>query len=367
MTKLPMHDWHVAEGALMAPFAGWNMPIHYGSQKEEHTAVRTSCGMFDVSHMTVWDVTGNDANTALKRLMANNVDKLDANQAQYTCMLNAEGGIVDDLIVYRLAEQRFRLVTNGATKGVVSVWLQAQTADLSVNFSLAESTMVIAVQGPEARDRVHKILPTSLAEKAASLSPFSFLESDGCWIARTGYTGEDGYELMCPVSTGKDWWLALAEQGVPPIGLAARDTLRLEAGLNLYGQDMTSDTTPYTANIGWTVALDPPDREFVGRQSLAARREREQSVLVGLLVEGRVPLRSQQSISLPDGSTGVITSGAFSPTLGCPIAMARVPHAMANTVTADVRGKTITARVVRLPFYRAGKIMNHIPEERQHV
>ena len=345
--KTPLFDAHVAAGGKMVDFAGWMMPVNYGSQIEEHTAVRTDAGMFDVSHMTIVDIDGPDAEDFLRKVIANDVTALAEYQALYGAALNAHGGILDDLIVYRLPKG-FRVVVNASTREKMLDWFDAQAM---TNMRIEHKPQImLAVQGPEA---INKLLAaTDLPE--LSIKPF-FAAAHGDWlIGRTGYTGEDGVEVMLPVEQGLALWQSLLAAGVKPAGLGARDTLRLEAGLNLYGQDMSEATSPYVSNIGWTVAWEPADRGFIGRHALQDVRLAPTHKLTGIILEDKGVLRHDQSV-VTDAGPGVVTSGTWSPTLEEPIALAYVPTALAKLgaeLSVEIRGKAQPACVVKRPFYR---------------
>jgi aminomethyltransferase len=358
--KTVLNDAHRALGAKMVDFGGWDMPLHYGSQVEEHHLVRRDAGMFDVSHMTVVDLRGARTREFLRYLVANSVDKLQKpGKALYTCMLNAQGGVIDDLIVYFLAEDFFRLVVNAATRDKDLAWISAQAAPFAVEVTERPELAMIAVQGPTARERVLSLLSADTAAAAGKIGKFVATEAvtkDGVplFVARTGYTGEDGFEIIVPQDQAVALWNALLAAGVKPAGLGARDTLRLEAGMNLYGQDMDETVTPYEAALGWTVALDK-DRDFIGRRVLekhgAAGASRQ---MVGLVMDDKGVLRHGQKVLTANGD-GEILSGTFSPTLGKAIAFARVPAGELGGVRVDIRGREVPVRVVRFPFVRDGK------------
>jgi aminomethyltransferase len=327
--RTPLYHAHQALGARLVDFAGWDMPIHYGSQLEEHHAVRRAAGMFDVSHMTVIDLIGEQTRAFLRHLLANNVDKLqERGKALYSCMLNADGGIIDDLIAYFLEESWFRLVVNCATRDKDLAWIRQQAATFAVDVIEQPELAMIAVQGPEAVDKVLPLLEPSARAAAAALGLFHGLEIRDWLVARTGYTGEDGFEIILPGNEAEAFWDALAAAGVRPCGLGARDTLRLEAGLNLYGTDMDESVSPLVSGLGWTVAWQPEDRDFIGRQALEnERRAGPKARLVGLLLEDKGVLRNHQPVRIEGGGRGEITSGGFAPTLERSIALARVPPA----------------------------------------
>jgi len=354
--KTPLHENHVAAGGKIVDFAGWDMPLHYGSQLDEHHLVRRSAGMFDVSHMTVVDLTGDRVGDFLRHLLANDVAKLkDPGKALYSCMLDESGGVIDDLIVYFFTDTRYRMVVNAATRDKDLAWIEKQSAAFSVTVKERQDLAMIAIQGPEARARVGEVIDTAQREAIAALKPF-FAHEAGDWlIARTGYTGEDGYEVMVPDAEAGAFWKALRSAGVAPCGLGARDTLRLEAGMNLYGTDMDESVGPLESGLGWTVTWDPEDRAFIGRAPIAAQKATGGlRRFVGLVLEGRGVLRNHLTVRLPDGSTGEITSGGFSPSLGVAIALARVPGNIGDSCEVEVRGKWLPARVVKAPFVRNG-------------
>ena len=354
--RTPLYDVHVAAGARMVAFAGWEMPLHYGSQLQEHHAVREHVGLFDVSHMTVLDITGSGAEDWLRLLLANDVARLQApGAALYSAMLNERGGIIDDLIAYRL-ESGYRLVCNAATRTRVNEWIGRQARGRAVAVSERTDSVMIAVQGPAATTTLCGILSRHAATLEA-LAPFRAVWCDAWLVARTGYTGEDGFEIMLPAAAAAACWRALQDAGCRPAGLAARDTLRLEAGLNLHGHEMDEDISPLEANMAWTVAWEPPSRNFVGRVPLEElRRKGGYQVLTGLVMTQPGVLRAGQLVRVPGTpETGVITSGTYSPTLGHAIALARVPPVAAQQALVDIRGRQAPVRIVRPPFVRHGK------------
>lgn len=358
LQQTPLNATHRALGAKMVDFGGWDMPLHYGSQIDEHHVVRTAAGMFDVSHMTVVDLHGAQCRAFLRHLVANNVDKLKVSgKALYTCMLNERAGVIDDLIIYYFSEDSFRLVVNAATRDKDLAWIRAQASAFEVSVIERTELAMVAVQGPQAKAAVQSIMAAPDAAMIAALGRFAAVDVDGLFVARTGYTGEDGYEVVVPAERVVDFWNALIGAGVRPCGLGARDTLRLEAGLNLYGQDMDEDITPLEANLAWTVAFDPPERDFVGRAALTAQRDAGvPRILIGLIMDDKGVLRHGQRVLTAAGE-GEILSGTFSPTLGKAIAFARVPAAAAGAESADVdiRGKLVPVRIVKPAFVRDGK------------
>jgi len=358
LQKTPLNAVHRGAGAKLVDFAGWEMPLHYGSQVEEHHAVRRDAGMFDTSHMLAIDLDGTGASELLRYALANDVARLrEPGRALYSCLLREDGGILDDLIVYLIDRDRFRVVVNAATADKDHSWLDALRAKRAPEVALSprRDLAMIAVQGPNARERVWAAFPDTRAA-SETLSPFRAVSAGELFVARTGYTGEDGFELLIPNARAEEVWTALARAGARPCGLAARDTLRLEAGMNLYGQDMDETVTPLESGLAWTVHMKSP-RDFVGKQALANRVAQRQ--LIGLVLVGRGGvLRAHQAVHASEGD-GEITSGTFSPTMEQSIALARVPKDVVpgETVEVAVRDKRLKARVVRPPFVRHGKIL----------
>lgn len=356
LKKTPLHAAHQRAGAKLVDFAGWEMPLHYGSQMEEHKMVRAGAGMFDVSHMQVVNIHGPQAQAFLRYLLANDVAKLRTEgRALYSCMLNAAGGVIDDLIVYWTGADTYRAVVNAATAEGDIAHMQQVAKDFDVTVEPRPELALIAIQGPQAVAKVLPLLPAELAS-AGDLKPFSAVWNDSWFVARTGYTGEDGFEVMLPAEDAEGFWEQLRAAGVNPVGLGARDTLRLEAGMNLYGTDMDANTNPLTANLGWTIALKDPDRDFIGREALEqSRAEGVTQRLVGLILEGRGVLRGGTRIETPAGD-GVVTSGSFSPSLGVSIAFARIPAGVdAEELQAEIRGRKLPVRVVKPVFVRNGE------------
>lgn len=355
--RTALYAEHVAAGARIVEFGGWDMPLQYASPLAEHHAVRRSWGIFDVSHMTVVDVGGTGARAFLDRLLANDIGKLKApGKGLYSCMLNESGGVVDDLITYRVTADAFRIVVNAATREKDLAWFARVAGNGPVTLKHRGDVAMIAVQGPAARESVAPLLPPALREAAAGLGTFGCAAAGDWFLARTGYTGEDGYELIVPAAAGVALWRALITAGATPCGLGARDTLRLEAALNLYGQDMDADTSPLVSGLAWTVAFDPPGRAFIGREALEQeRRAGVATKLAGLLLEDRGIMRHGQRVVTAAGD-GVITSGGFSPTMERSIALARVPVAAEGDCQVDIRGNLRGARIVKPPFVRHGEI-----------
>ncbi|MEO1574604.1 MAG: glycine cleavage system aminomethyltransferase GcvT [Pseudomonadota bacterium] len=348
---------HQAAGARTVDFGGWEMPIHYGSQIDEHHAVRQGAGMFDVSHMTVVDLGGERVAEFLRHLLANNVDKLKVpGKALYSCMLNERGGVIDDLIVYYLSPVFYRLVVNAATRDKDLAWIERHAEAFGVDVRERDDLSMLAVQGPTARDKMASTLPTDAREAALALKPFTAAQLGDEFVARTGYTGEDGFEVIVPHARIGDLWDALLAAGVSPCGLGARDTLRLEAGMHLYGQDMDEDTLPLACGLAWTVEFTE-GRDFIGRDALERAREAGiQTKLVALLLEGRGVLRAGQDVVADGEAVGRVTSGTFSPTMKRAIGLAHVPLGTADTCAVDIRGREVAASVHKPPFVRRGQV-----------
>jgi aminomethyltransferase len=355
LKQTPLNAVHHQLGAKMVDFGGWDMPVNYGSQIEEHHAVRSDAGMFDVSHMLPLDVEGDRARDFLTHLVANNVAKLKTpGKAIYSCMLNEAGGVIDDLIIYWRGENRFRIVVNAGTADNDLVWMHKQAEPYGVKLTPRCDLAMIAIQGPNARQKVWEAMP-GLQDVSSAMTPFNAVEVGDMFVARTGYTGEDGFEIMLPVKAAAFFWQALLDAGVKPCGLGARDTLRLEAGMNLYGQDMDETTSPLESGLAWTVDLNS-ERDFVGKAALQNSEITQQ--LVGLLLLDKGVLRAHQKVFTKHGE-GEITSGTFSPTLEKSIALARIPLGIApgEEVDVEIRDKRLKAKVVKYPFVRNGKVL----------
>jgi len=357
-SQTPLYACHTAAGARIVDFGGWDMPLHYGSQLEEHHVVRRHAGIFDVSHMTVVDIGGGGAMAFLRRLLANDVARLkEAGKALYSCMLNPDGGVIDDLITYYLAPERYRLIVNAATRDKDLAWIGEQAGAFDVAVTERPELAMLAVQGPEARSLAATVLDDQWRKPALALKPFYALEAADLFIARTGYTGEDGWEIVMPADQASDYWQQCLAAGIKPCGLGARDTLRLEAGMNLYGADMDETISPLEAGLGWTIAWEPEDREFIGREPLTEMRANSRrQKFAGLLLEDKGVLRNHQRIVVEGVGDGEITSGGFSPTLERSIAMARIPAGEYDRAQVEVRKRLLDVRVVSMPFVRNGKI-----------
>ncbi len=365
--RTTLYDTQLSRGAKIIDFGGWDMPLNFGSQIDEHHAVRRDAGIFDVSHMCIVDLKGARTREFLRFLLANDVAKLTIpGQALYSCMLQPAGGVIDDLIVYFMSESSFRLVVNAGTRRKDLAWIGEHAGPFAVDVRERTDLAMLAVQGPNA---VTKTLPLVAPERRAAaqrLARFSGAEFDSWFLARTGYTGEDGFEIMLPAAEAPATWQALVAQGIAPAGLGARDTLRLEAGLNLYGNDMDETRHPLESGLAWTVAFEPAARDFVGRTALSRARRAGGPELVGLVLEDRGVLRKAQQVTAAEAAAsspragaalGEVTSGTFSPTLNRAIALARLAPGAGPKVLVDIRGKPHAARVVKPPFVRNGKIL----------
>lgn len=363
--QTPFYQAHLEAGAKLVDFSGWCLPIHYGSQIKEHEAVRTDAGMFDVSHMLITDVKGSGAKAWLQKLLANDVERLaKVGKALYSPMLNDQGGVIDDLIVYRMneAEDEYRIVSNAATREKDFAHFQQVANDFSVELILRSDLAMLAIQGPQAIAKLIQVKP-DWANILQNLSVFQGQSPEPNWfVARTGYTGEDGVEIMLTSAEAAVLFHQLKAVGVLPCGLGARDTLRLEAGMNLYGHDMDEQVSPWEAGLGWTVALDN-QRDFIGRNALLEQKKHGLNYKqVGLLLQGRGVLRDGMEVITVNGKKGVITSGSFSPSLKQSIAIARVPVEIGSSAKVIMRGEQIDVQVVKLPFVRQGQVQFNQPD-----
>ena len=357
MKRTPLYQAHVDAGGKMVDFGGWEMPLNYGSQIQEHNIVREDAGMFDVSHMSVVDFKGIDAKAFLRVLIANDIAKLkDKGKALYSCMLNDKGGVVDDLIVYYIDDEYYRMVINAGTTEKDIAWINSQVGEFNVEVDPKLDLAMIAVQGPNAREKVYDAIP-GVEDIAGELKPFNAASLGELFVARTGYTGEDGFEIMLPEKSAEFTWKMLIDAQVTPCGLGARDTLRLEAGMSLYGSEMNEETSPLEAALTWTVDLNDNNRDFVGRKALEKMRDDGvKKTIVGLVLEGKGVIRNHQRVvtSLGDGE---ITSGTFSPTMGKAIALASVPMGTTGSCEIEMRNKLLSAKIVKPPFVRNGKVL----------
>ena len=354
LKETPLHAAHLKAQAKMVDFHGWDMPLHYGSQLKEHETVRTEAGMFDVSHMTIVDVLGAGGRQFLRKLLTNDIDRLQhVGRALYTCLCNEHGGILDDLIVYQRTPDNYRLVLNAATRDHVLPWIQEQSTGFSVGLQERPEFAMLAVQGPEAIKKVLNILSPAEADAVSTLTPFECVDVDDCFFARTGYTGEDGLEIILPQDAIEPLWMRLLEQNVTPCGLAARDTLRLEAGFLLYGQDMDDTTTPLNSALGWTVQWEPGDRDFIGMAALIAQKQHGiKQKLIGLSLQKPGIMRPGDAVFVDNEPVGVITSGTYSPTLKHAIAIARVPKDLTKNATVAIRGKHMPVTIQKPRFVK---------------
>lgn len=357
MKHTPLYQAHIDAGGKMVDFGGWEMPLNYGSQIEEHHQVRNDAGMFDVSHMTVVDFKGLQAKVFLQTLIANDVDKLKTEgKALYSCMLNEKGGVVDDLIVYYLNDEDYRMVINAGTTEKDIAWINTQAEGFDVSVEPKFDLAMIAVQGPNARAKVFEAMP-GVEDVCGELKPFNAASLGSLFIARTGYTGEDGFEIMLPEKSAEFTWKMLLEVGVKPCGLGARDTLRLEAGMSLYGSEMNDQVSPLEAALTWTVDLSNENRRFVGRDALEALRDKGvKKTIVGLILEGKGVIRKHQKVLTSLGE-GKVTSGTFSPTMGKAIALASMPMGAVGSCEIEMRNKQVSAKIVKPPFVRDGKVL----------
>lgn len=358
--QTPLFEQHQACGARMVDFHGWMMPLHYGSQIDEHHAVRNDAGMFDVSHMTIVDLHGARTREFLRYLLANDVAKLtQPGKALYTGMLNASAGVIDDLIVYFIREDFFRLVVNSATREKDLAWISEHAAPYAIELRERDDLALVAVQGPHAQQKAQTLFDDAQRAAVSGMKPFFGVQAGDLFIATTGYTGEAGYEIALPSDQVVSFWQKLLAAGVKPAGLGARDTLRLEAGMNLYGQEMDESVSPLAANMGWTIAWEPSDRQFIGREALEVQRQTGTEQLVGLVMKEKGVLRNELPVRFIDADgnprEGIITSGSFSPTLGYSIALARVPAGIGGQAIVQIRNREVPVQVTKPVFVRAGK------------
>jgi len=356
MKNTCLHQAHIDAGAKMVDFGGWDMPINYGSQIEEHHAVRTDKGMFDVSHMTIVDLTGKDSEQFLLKLLANDVRKLSDGKALYSTMLNEKGGIIDDLITYKRSHNNYRIVVNAGTREKDLAWFAKQITDFDATLTERPKVAMIAVQGPQAIAACLEVLPADIAKQLSKLKKFCAIDAKDYFIGRTGYTGEDGVEILVAEETAIDLWNKLKNADVRPCGLGARDTLRLEAGMHLYGQDMNEEITPLECGLGWTVRKE--DMNFIGADALATLRATGITrKMTGVILTERGILRHGQELVDENGLTGIITSGSFSPSAQIAIGMANVDKNFANNANVKIRKKELPVKCVKLPFVRNGKVL----------
>ncbi len=370
--KTALYSSHLSANAKMVDFAGWEMPLHYGSQVQEHHHVRQDAGVFDVSHMTIVDAKGQEVAALLRYLLANNVDRLTSGKALYTCMLNPQGGIIDDLIVYKIRDDFFRLIVNSATHDKDLAWLNEHAKKYSITLVERTDCAMLAVQGPQVRNKLSAVFDLNDLKVILDLKPFHAVSLNSLFVARTGYTGEDGFEIILPSDEAAALWEKLIAAKIYPCGLGARDTLRLEAGLNLYGADMDETVTPLESNLAWTVAWEPKERDFIGRDALEKQRQSGvMRCLKGLVLLEPGVLRNHQKVIVEDMGEGEITSGSFSPTLNKGIALARVPHTIGAQCMVEIRGKQHRAEVIKPPFVTKNKTAGSVhisadPHSKRH-
>ncbi|MCX7125526.1 MAG: glycine cleavage system aminomethyltransferase GcvT, partial [Gammaproteobacteria bacterium] len=328
------------------------MPLHYGSQMSEHHAVRKDVGLFDVSHMGVVEIRGKNTVPFLRYVLANDVAKLKkSGDALYSCMLNIDGGVIDDLIAYRFSDDYFRLVINAGCREKDFAWLEKQAVNFDVKLILRDDLCILALQGPNAIAQLETIFDKDVFDMVNTLKPFQFYTNADIVITRTGYTGESGVEIILPTDQALKIWEKLISKGVQPCGLGARDTLRLEAGYNLFGADMTENTSPLISNLSWTVSFKDESRDFIGKKQLLLEKEKCISQqLIGLVLESRGVLRNHQKVKIENVGEGEITSGSFSPTLNYSIALARIPMCDAKEALVEIRGAWLPVKIVKPKF-----------------
>lgn len=360
LKKTPLNEWHKKQGAKMVPFSGWEMPIQYHSILEEHQQVRQKAGMFDVSHMCAIDIQGSESKAFLRYLLANDIQKLTENgTALYSCLLNEDGGILDDLIVCRLDAYTYRLMVNAGTTEKDIHWIQTQALDYQIILKPRYDLAMLAIQGPLSISKIEKCFPADIYQQIVNLKPFTAIEFESWLITRTGYTGEQGIEVLLPREEIIDFWENLFKQSIMPIGLGARDTLRLEAGFNLYGQDMDEAVTPFDSNLAWTVDFKDEKRDFIGKKALEQQKLMGISKrLVGIVLKDKGILRPQMNVyetTNIDTPLGILTSGSFSPVLNKGIGLARIKMNDGASCWVDIRGKRMPADIIKLPFVKAGK------------
>lgn len=347
--KTPLYDQHIEAQGKMVDFAGWQMPIHYGSQIKEHQVVREEAGMFDVSHMLAVDIRGENSQAFLSKLLANDIQKLYPGKALYSCMLNNNGGVIDDLIVYCVEDSHYRVVVNAGTRDKDIAWMQQHAESFQVRITPRTELAIIAVQGPKAECVIQSLSEGFTLDGVVELKKFHATQCQDIFVGRTGYTGEDGFEIMLPAEKAPELWYALLEQGVKPCGLGSRDTLRLEAGMNLYGSDMDDSVTPLESNLSWTVDFSDENRGFIGKEALLAQKNDLARKLVGIVLTDKGVMRNGQKVVTQFGD-GVITSGTFSPTLQKSIALARIPVEANENIQIEIRQKLLSAELTKVPF-----------------
>jgi len=353
MNKTTLHESHIELGAKMVNFSNWEMPISYTSLIEEHNAVRNTAGIFDVSHMAVFDFMGGDQIAFFEKIFANDIKKISLeNKAIYGALLNEEGGILDDLIIYH-ANSKFRLVSNCSTREQNRDWYKKHAVEFGVEVIERSDIGILAIQGPDALNKILAI--SEIDHQVNNLQSFGCIFDGEKLFARTGYTGEDGLELIVPNSDIKSLWNKALELDCTPIGLGARDTLRLEAGLNLYGNDMTVDNHPYESNLGWTIDMNDENRQFIGKDALLSINQSESKKIVGIILRDKGVLRTGYEITHGQGN-GIVLSGSYSPTLQSSIGLARVDRGYQENGKVMIRNKELNIDFVSPRFLRQGKI-----------
>ncbi|MDC0207743.1 glycine cleavage system aminomethyltransferase GcvT [Pseudomonadota bacterium] len=353
MNKTPLHNAHIQLGAKMVNFSNWEMPISYSSLIKEHNAVRNAAGIFDVSHMSVFDFDGGNQIAFFKKIFANDIKKIyKNNKAIYGALLNEEGGILDDLIIYH-ANNKFRLVSNCSTREQNKQWLEKYAVEFGVKVMERSDMGILAIQGPDALNKIMEI--KEIDAQVNTLPSFGCMFEGDKLYARTGYTGEDGLELIVPTQDINHLWDQALELGCTPIGLGARDTLRLEAGLNLYGNDMTINNHPYESNLGWTIDMSDKNREFIGKNALLSIDQSKSQKIVGIILQDKGVLRSGYEITHEQGK-GVVLSGSYSPTLQSSIGLARVDQGYKENGKVMIRNKVLNIDFVSPRFLGQGKI-----------
>jgi aminomethyltransferase len=353
MNKTPLNKSHIELGAKMVNFSNWEMPISYSSLIEEHNAVRNTVGIFDVSHMSVFDFDGDNQVAFFEKIFANDIKKIyKDNKAIYGALLNEEGGILDDLIIYH-ANNKFRLVSNCSTREQNRQWFEKHAVEFGVKVMERSDMGILAIQGPDALNKILKI--KEIDNQVNTLQSFGCMFEGDKLYARTGYTGEDGLELIVPTKDINHLWDQALELGCTPIGLGARDTLRLEAGLNLYGNDMTINNHPYESNMGWTIDMSDESREFIGKDALLSIDQSKSQKIVGIILQDKGILRSGYEITHEQGK-GVVLSGSYSPTLQSSIGLARVDQGYKENGKVMIRNKLLNIDFVSPRFLGQGKI-----------
>ena len=353
MNKTPLNNAHIELGAKMVNFSHWEMPISYTSLIEEHHAVSNTAGVFDVSHMSIFDFNGGDQVAFFEKIFANDIKKIsNQDKAIYGALLNEEGGILDDLIIYH-ANEKFRLVSNCSTREQNRQWYEKHAVEFGVEVVERSDMGILAIQGPDALSKILSI--DGINPQVNNLQSFGCMFDGDKLYARTGYTGEDGLEIIVPSVDINQFWDQALRLGCTPIGLGARDTLRLEAGLNLYGNDMTIENHPYESNLGWTIDMTDENRQFIGKQALLSIDQSKSQKIVGIILRDKGVLRSGYEV-IHDEGKGVVLSGSYSPTLQSSIGLARVDQGYKKDGKVMIRNKMLNIDFVSPRFIERGKI-----------